>query len=328
MGRYVLKLLLQMVPLLIGITIISFAMMHLAPGGPMAVAVGDEEMQASLTPEQVDRIRARYGLDQPIHIQYFRWVSNMARGDFGTSFTQNRPVGTIILERLPNTLYLMFVVIVLAYLIAIPIGVWSAIRQYSVFDMSVTTLAFWGQAMPNFWLALLLIFTFAIRYPGIPTSGMATYGVDLSTSGFVEVLFDRLRHFILPVTVLTAQRTTALTRYMRSSMLDVIRLDYVRTARAKGLAERAVLYRHALKNAILPVITLAGFTLSQLFSGSVIVERIFSWPGLGNLSIQAIFQRDYAIIMAFVTIGALLTVTGMLLVDIAYAYVDPRIRFD
>ncbi|MEX2356164.1 MAG: ABC transporter permease [Thermaerobacterales bacterium] len=326
MSKYALKLLIQMIPLLLGISLVSFTIMHLAPGGPMMIVAGDSE--ATLDPEQVALLRARYGLDQPIPVQFVKWLSNIARGDFGMSFIENRPVLDMIMERLPNTLYLNLVVLLVTYALTIPIGVMSALRQYSRFDIGVTTVAFWGQAMPNFWFALLLIVTFAIPIQWVPTSGMATHEVTLTDAGFMAVVLDRLKYLMLPAIVLITERLTGLTRYMRASMLEVVGQDYVRTARAKGLSERVVIYRHALKNAILPIITLAGFTLSALFSGSVIVERIFSWPGVGNLSIQSIFQRDYSVVMAFNIIGATLTIMGMLLVDLAYAFIDPRIRFD
>jgi len=323
---YIIRRTLQMIPLLIGITVISFSIMHLAPGGPIGILGG--EGNAQLDVQQIERLRAKYGLDKPIPVQYVVWLGNLIKGDFGISFAEHRPVLEIIAERLPNTLYLNLVVLILSYALAIPIGVASALRQYSPFDMTVTTLAFWGRAMPNFWLALLLIFAFAIRIDWIPTSGMATYGVRAAEEGFLAVLIDRLRYLLLPVIVLVTSRMTGLTRYMRSSMLEVIREDYIRTARAKGLSERIVIYRHALRNALLPIVTLAGFTLSALFSGSVIIEHIFSWPGLGSLSIRAIWQRDYSVVMAFNTIGAFLTILGLFLSDLAYGLVDPRIRYD
>jgi len=323
---YIIRRTLQMIPLLIGITVISFSIMHLAPGGPIGILGGEGNEQLDV--QQIERLRAKYGLDKPIPVQYVVWLGNLIKGDFGISFAEHRPVLEIIAERLPNTLYLNLVVLILSYALAIPIGVASALRQYSPFDMTVTTLAFWGRAMPNFWLALLLIFAFAIRIDWIPTSGMATYGVRAAEEGFLAVLIDRLRYLLLPVIVLVTSRMTGLTRYMRSSMLEVIREDYIRTARAKGLSERIVIYRHALRNALLPIVTLAGFTLSALFSGSVIIEHIFSWPGLGSLSIRAIWQRDYSVVMAFNTIGAFLTILGLFLSDLAYGLVDPRIRYD
>ena len=326
MRTYVMRTLLQMIPLMLGITLIAFCIMHLAPGGPISLMSG--ESGDDLDAEQIQRLREQYGLDRPLPVQYVNWAGRLLRGDFGMSFAENRPVSVMIVERLPNTLYLNMVVLVLTYLIAIPVGIISAVRQYSAFDMTVTTLAFWGQATPNFWLALLLIYALALPISWIPTSGMASLGVSISSHGLVAVVLDRMRYLLMPTIVMVTAGVCGLTRYMRSSMLEVVREDYIRTARSKGLAERVVLYRHALRNALLPIVTLAGFTLASLFSGSVVIEQIFSWPGLGSLSIRSIFQRDYNVVMAINTVGAFLTVVGLLLADIAYALVDPRIRFD
>lgn len=324
MFRYVLRRLWQMLFLLIGISIISFSIMYLAPGDPVDMLVERNAPQIVK-----DRIREIYGLDQPIYIQYVRWVSRAAQGDFGRSFISGEPVMKMILERLPYTLYLNLVVMVLIYLIAVPMGIISALRQYSKLDHAITLMAFVGQSMPGFWLAMLLVYLIAVPSHGlVPTSGMASYGVNIHTSPFLTVVIDRLRYLLLPAFVLIFGDLAGVARYMRSTMLEVIRQDYVRTARAKGLSWSAVNYKHALRNALLPIVTLLGLELPILFSGAFILEVIFSWPGLGLVMMRAIQQRDYPVVMAFNTIGATLMVAGNFLADLLYLVVDPRIKYD
>lgn len=311
-----------MIPLLIGITLVSFAIIQLAPGSPI-----DFLTSRMSPPEELARIRAVYGLDQPIHVQYWLWATKMIRGDFGRSFVEGRPVIDMILERLPATLYLNIVAAVVIYVVALPVGIISALRQYSGFDMAVTTGVFFGLALPNFWFAMLLIYYVAIPNPWIPISGISTFGVTLERAGLWPFLVDRLRYLLLPTIVMATGGMAGVTRYMRSQMLEVIRQDYIRTARAKGLSERIVIYKHALRNAMLPIVTLLGFELPILFSGSVIIESIFAWPGLGRLSIRAIYQRDYMVVMAFLVIGGTLMVIGNFLADLLYVVVDPRIKY-
>ncbi len=322
MTRYLARRIMQMVPLLLGISILSFSIMHLAPGDPVELLT-----ERMATPEEVARIRTLYALDRPIHVQYWVWLNRVLRGDFGRSYVEGRPVMDMIVERLPYTLYLNFVVLIVTYLLALPIGIISALRQYSRFDHLVTNFAFWGQAMPSFWFAYLLIYFVALRVSFIPVAGMSTYGYTLASVGWQAFIVDRLRYLILPVTVMTFGGMAGLTRYMRSSMLEVIRQDYVRTARSKGLSERVVIYKHALRNALLPIVTMIGMELPYLFSGTFIIEVIFSWPGLGMIMMRAIFQRDYQVVMAFNTIGAALMVVGNFIADLLYVVVDPRIRY-
>ncbi len=321
--RYLRRRLLQMLIILVGISIVSFSIMHIAPGSPVDLLVERNAPQS-----EKDRIAHIYGLDKPVYVQYFKWLGLVIRGDFGRSFISGEPVLKMILDRLPYTLYLNLVVAIVIYLLAIPIGVISALKQYSWVDHAVTLFAFIGQAMPTFWLAMLLIYFIAIPVPWLRTSGLATYGVNVHTTPFLEVVIDRLRYLILPASVMIFTSIAGLARYMRSSMLEVIRQDYVRTARAKGMSERTVNFKHALRNALLPIVTLLGFELPILFSGSFILEVIFSWPGLGLVAMRAIGQRDYMVIMAFNTIGATLTVIGTFLADLLYVAVDPRIRYD
>lgn len=323
MLTYIARRLLWMIPLLLGISIINFTIMKLAPGDPVSVLVG-----RNATPDQRERIRVVYGLDQPLHIQYLKWLGQILKGDLGRSFVDGRPVKDHILERLPYTLYLNFFIMILIYVVSIPIGIISALKQYSKFDHSVTFVAFLGQAVPSFWIALLLIYAIVHwNIPYIPITGAATIGVSLKTDSLFVVLLDRAKYMLLPMLVIAFSDMAGTTRYMRSSMLEVIRQDYVRTARAKGLPEKVVIMKHALRNALLPIVTLLGFELQLLFSGSVIIEQIFSWPGLGMLGIRAIWQRDYQIVMALNMIAAVLMVIGNLLSDLLYAVVDPRIKY-
>lgn len=316
-----------MIPLLILATMIAFAIMQLAPGGPENMILAGED--ASIDPSALVALREQWGLNDPIHVQYARWIGNVVKGDFGYSYFQRRPVVEIITEALPNTLQLSIVVLVLSYSIAIPIGIISAVKQYSWFDYTVTGVAFLGQAAPNYWVALLLIYYVAMKSGGaIPTNGITTQGVNLETYGWISVLLDRLKYMLLPLSVMVFGSLTGLTRYMRSSMLEVLKEDYTRTARAKGLAEKVVIYKHALRNAILPIVTVSGYQLSALVGGSVIIETIFSWPGIGRVSFDAVNARDYMVSMAVLLMAGVLTLVGFLIVDIVYVMVDPRIKYD
>lgn len=316
-----------MIPLLILATMIAFSIMQLAPGGPENLLLSSED--ASLDPSKLAELRAQWGLDDPIPVQYGRWLKNVVTGDFGYSYAQRRPVIEVVKDALPNTLQLSIVVTILTYAIAIPLGVISAVKQYSKFDYAVTGLAFIGQAAPSYWVALLLIYYVAMKSHGvIPTNGIATQGIDLSTYGFLSVLADRAKYMIMPVIVLTFGGLTGLTRFMRSSMLEVLKEDYTRTARAKGLSEKVVVYKHALRNALLPIITLSGGLLSSLIGGAVITETIFSWPGLGRVTIDAVNNRDYPVSMAVLLMSGVMALVGFLLVDILYVVVDPRIKYD
>lgn len=323
MGKYIARRIMQMIIVIIGITVISFTIMQLAPGDPVDILAG-----RTATPEQKAHIKQLYGLDRPVLEQYFNWVSKVFRGDFGHSFITGKPVLRMILERLPATLWLNFWAMIIIYVLAIPIGMISALKQYSWFDYISTTLAFLVRAMPAFWLALLLVYFVGMRVEGIEISGMTTYGVNWGQLPFFTVLKDRLSYIILPLIVLSFGGMAGITRFMRASMLDVIHQDYVRTARAKGLPEKKVITRHAMRNALLPIVTLIGFELPILFSGSVIIETIFSWPGIGLLAINSIFQRDYLVIMSFNLMGAIMTVIGMFIADMLYLVTDPRIKYN
>lgn len=314
MASYILRRLFTAIPLLIGITLLSFLLIKLAPGDPGSMLLDPQIRAADLV-----GFKERYGLNDPIHVQYFRWLGHMLQGEFGTSLIrQGTPVSEMILERLPNTLLLMIVSTVIAILISIPIGVLSARKQYSLTDYSVTFLSFIGLATPNFWIGLMLLMVFSVHLGWFPTGGVATLNAPFS-------LWDRIHHLILPAFVLATADMAGLTRYTRTSMLEVLKQDYIRTARAKGFRERRVVYGHGLRNALIPFVTIFGLMLPSFIGGAVIVEKIFSWPGIGQLFIDSAFQRDYPVLMAMTVIASALVVIGNLIADILYAVVDPRI---
>lgn len=315
MINYIIKRVIMMIPILFGISILSFAIMYAAPGKP-AILNLDPEIPPEVREAQAERL----GLNDPIPVQYVRWLKNVSKGDFGTSYARKMPVTDMILDRLPNTILLMASSLFLAAIIAIPFGVISATRQYSMTDYGVTVGSFLGLATPNFWLGIMLIMVFSVQLGWTPVGGISTIGADFS-------LLDRLRHLILPALVLATADMAGLTRYTRSSMLEVINQDYIRTARAKGFRERRVVYKHGLRNGLIPVITMFGLMLPTMIGGSAIVESVFNWPGIGKMFIDATFQRDYPVIMAITMFGALLTVIGNLIADILYAVLDPRIEY-
>ncbi|MBG9884710.1 Glutathione transport system permease protein GsiC [Bacillus paralicheniformis] len=316
MITYIIRRTLMSIPILFGITILSFAIMKAAPGDPMALM-----MDPTISAGDREKFIEKYGLDEPEHVQYLKWLGNMVQGDFGTSIVRKgTPVTDLIMARLPNTLLLMLVSTILALLISIPLGVLSARRPYSKLDYGITFTSFIGLAVPNFWLGLILIMFLSVNLGWFPTGGVMTLNADFS-------LWDRIHHLILPAFVLATADMAGLTRYTRSSMLDVLRQDYMRTARAKGFKENRVVYKHGLRNGLLPVITIFGLMIPSFIGGAVVTEQIFSWPGLGKLFVDSAFQRDYPVIMAMTVISATLVVIGNLVADILYAMVDPRIEY-
>jgi peptide/nickel transport system permease protein len=318
MLSYIIRRTLMAIPLLLGITVLSFGIMHLAPGGPISLVV---DMDPNITQADIDRMKESLGLNDPLYVQYLRWIGDMFQGDFGDSLIRKGvSVGELIMDRLPNTLLLMIVSTLFAVVISIPFGVISATKQYSKIDYTVTVTSFLGLATPNFWLGLILIMVFSVNLGWFPTGGTSTLGADFS-------IWDRLHHLILPAFVLGTADMAGLTRYTRSSMLEVINQDYIRTARAKGFKEQKVIYKHGLRNGLIPIITIFGLMLPSFIGGSVIVESIFGWPGIGKLFVDAAFQRDYPIIMALTVISSVLVVLGNLLADILYAKFDPRIEY-
>lgn len=322
MLSYLLQRVLMLIPLFIGITLITFVVIHLAPGEPV-------EMQTALNPKASaksrERMREFYGLDKPLHVQYISWLGRLSRLDFGRSFAPDgRPVIQKIKERIPVTLSINLIALVLEFGLAIPIGIIAATNRNSLIDKGITLFVFLGFAVPTFWLSLLMMYVFGVKLGILPISGLHSLGGDKLT-GFAWLL-DTARHLVLPLGVATFGALAGLSRYTRATMLEVISQDYITTARGKGLPERVVIYRHALRNALLPIITILGFSLPGLIGGSVIFETIFAIPGMGQLFYQGVMSRDYPLVMGILVIGALLTLVGNLLADMAYAVADPRIR--
>lgn len=322
MISYIIKRLFVIIPMLIGISLITLIIMHLAPGDPASLRYG-------LNPEVSQSARAKlvelYGLDKPVLEQYLMWLKRIATLDFGRSLIDDRPVMTKIAERLPATLLLNLCSLILIFGIALPIGVTAAVKYNSLFDRVTTVLVFIGFATPTFWFALVLITVFGFHLGWFPISGMRPWYAEYYTLG--AGIKDLLWHLVLPVIATSLTGLAGISRYAKSSMLEAIRQDYVRTARAKGLKEARVVYRHALKNALLPIITILGFILPSLIGGSFIFETIFAWPGMGRLGYEAIMSYDYTTVMGVGVISTFLTLLGILLSDIAYAVVDPRIRY-
>jgi peptide/nickel transport system permease protein len=345
LGHYIVRRLFQAIVILILLSILFFALVNLAPGGPLA-GYGQSR---HVRPERIALLKRQLGLDKPLAVKYVIWLigndwmqvdtngdgmmesygtrRGILRGDFGFSFRTREPVSKVIAERFPNTLLLMGITLLVSTLIAIPIGIISAVKQYSAFDISLTTLSFAGQAIPDFWLGLILLLIFYawLKNPLTGESLLPSGGIYSIGSTFS--LVDRIRHLILPVATGALGWIAWYSRFMRSSMLDVVHQDYLRTARAKGLTERQVLYKHALRNALIPMVTLFALDLPYVFGGAVFVEMLFSWPGMGQLYYQAALQRDYPILLAILVIGAVFILLSNLLADIFYAILDPRIRY-
>jgi peptide/nickel transport system permease protein len=327
MGRYITRRLLQLIPVLWIISVIVFILLQLTPGDPVAAL----EDNPNITAADRERYAEMLGLNDPLHIKYLKWSKNLVTGNWGISIATKRPVLVEIWTRLPNTIRLMLVAQITTLLLALPIGIISAVRQYSIFDHISTSFAFIGQSIPVFWFGLLLIMVFSLTIkdpdgtPFLPSGGM--YNLRLYDDETAP-LSNRLEHMILPVVMLTMFGAGRYTRFMRSSMLDVLHQDYLDTARAKGLRERAVILLHALKNAAAPVVTIIALELPLVFSGAVFTETIFSWPGMGRLFIRSVERTDYDLVMGIVMMNAFLILIFNLLADIVYAYLDPRVRYD
>lgn len=320
MRQYITRRLLQMIPVLLGVTLIIFLIFHFAPGDPVS-SMGNQRMTA----QKAAQLRHLYGLDQNIFVQYGNWLKNVVlHFDFGNSYKYKRAVSKVMGSYVWNSFYLAIAAYIFSIIIAVPIGVVSATKQYSAFDSIFTVFALIGISIPAFFFGLLLIKWFAIDLKLFPVSGMTTTG---SNNTGLKNITDILYHMFLPFLVLTLSSLASLMRYTRTSMLEVIRQDYIRTARAKGLKEKVVIYKHALRNGLIPVVTILGLSLPGLFGGAIITEQIFAWPGIGHVSLQAISVRDYPLLMGFYTLLAILTLVGNLLADISYALVDPRIRY-
>ena len=313
--KYLMRRVLGAIPLLFGVSLILFAVLHLAPGSPLDLYANNP----AVTPEALENIRVSLGLDRPLPEQYVRWFGSFLRGDWGYSIRTNNPAIEDALSRLPATLLLSGSAFLIALVIALPLGIVSAARRYTWVDHTVTLFSFLGISTPVFWLALMAQLLFSVQLGWLPSAGIASVG-----DGSVA---DRLRHLVLPASVLSLAFVAGWSRYVRSSMIEVLNLDYVRTARAKGLRERIVTYRHALKNALIPVVTVIALDLAMLFSGAVITETVFAWPGLGRLFIESMNGRDYPVLLGLMMFGSFGLILVNLLTDLLYAFLDPRVRY-
>jgi peptide/nickel transport system permease protein len=321
MSSYLAKRLAGLVPLLIGITIVSFFVIHLAPGGPVDT---QGAMNPKLSAQARDKMEKLYGLDQPLWVQYGQWLSKIVRFDFGRSFVDGEKVSAKITRAVPVTLLINFLSLALILLVGIPIGVASALKKGSLFDQSCTFLSLAGYSVPTFWLSLLLMSLFGVRLQWLPVAGLSSLFHE--QMGFWQKTVDMGRHLVLPLSVALVTGLAGVSRFVRAGMGDVLKQNYIRMARAKGLSEARVLYGHALKNALLPVVTILGLSVPGLLGGSVIFESVFSIPGMGRLFFNSVFSRDYPVIMGILVLGAVLTLLGNLLADAAYGILDPRAR--
>lgn len=317
--KFIIRRLILAIPTLLGITMLTFAIQRAAPGDPVRTFTYAEP---DISQEEVARLRSQLGLDKPLPVQYLLWLGRIARLDMGRSYATHRPVTEMMGERIVNTLILSLTALLIALPVGIILGVYSAFKQGTIGDNIGRVFAVLGNTVPHFWLGLLFILVFAVHLRWFPSSGASTLG----RQGFD--LLDRLWHLFLPAIVLATGGIANYSRYMRTETLEIIRQDYIRTAYAKGLVPWVVLYRHALRNAFIPLVTILGGSLASLFSGALVIENVFSWPGMGRLGYDAVLQRDYPVLMGLIVISSVLVILGYLLADIAYAIVDPRIRHE
>lgn len=319
---YVIRRLLVIIPTFFFISIVVFTLIHLAPGDPVMAMISRHPPSR----EVMDLLRKQLGLDQPIPVQYVLWVSRLLRGDLGFSYISGRPVWSMLQEKIWSTVELMLLAEIVSVAIAVVLGVIAAVKHHTLIDGASSLAALIGYSAPNFWLALIAMLVFALWLKWLPTFGMVSPGVTFASP--LNALFDHIKHLVLPVSILVITWTAYLFRLVRASMLEVLQQDYIITARAKGVRERAVIYKHALRNALLPVVTYLGFSMGFLLSGAAVIEYIFSWPGLGDFMVTAASIRDYTVIMGLAMIIALMVLVANLAADITYAVVDPRIRYD
>jgi peptide/nickel transport system permease protein len=313
MARYIVNRLVQSFVLIVFVSLLTFFLIHSAPGGPAVLLAPD------MSKEQIERARKDLGLDDPIPVQYARWAGLVARGNLGKSYSQGLPVTDLLARRLPETLELVFTGLALAVIAGVIIGIVSARKQYSLTDKVLTGFSFFGMSVPVFWLGLMLIIFFSINLKLLPSSGSYTLGTPAS-------ILDRLVHLILPAVVLATVNLAQIARYTRSSMLEVLNSDYLRTARAKGLKERVVLNRHALRNALIPIVTVVGLMIPRLVSGVAITESVFTWPGMGSLAVDSAVQRDYPVVMGITLMVSVLVVVTNFITDVSYLILDPRVK--
>lgn len=324
MTGYIIRRLLLMFPLLLGVSIITFLIIQAAPGDPVSLMLAESRGAPQISGEDLEEIKEKYGLNKPLPLRYLDWLFQVLQGNFGRSLISGQDVASMMFEALPNTIKLSGAALVIALVIGLPLGVLSAIKQYSIWDHALTFLAFLGISVPTFWLGLMLLIVFGVYLQLLPTLGMSSI---IPVEGFFPSLWDSFTHYVLPVSAIVLVRLAAYIRFQRSAMLDVIRQDYIRTARAKGLTENVVILVHAWRNALLSIITLLGFTFVVLIEGSVVIEFIYNWPGMGLISINGVLNRDYNVVMAVVLLSGTGIVFGTLLSDILYAVVDPRVRY-
>lgn len=322
MPKLILRRLLQAVPLLLIISLLVFGVVELAPGDAAQMYIDPEK---GADPAYIDQIRQSLGLDQPVHVRYLAWLGKTLSGDLGYSFRTRRPVSLEIGDRLPNTLLLSGSALILSFVLAVPIGVISAVKRNTFIDYALSVLALVGISVPIFWVALLLLQVFAFQLDWVPASGMRSVREEYTG---IRAVIDMLHHMLLPTFVLSFAQMASWSRYQRSALLDVLGQEYMRTAQSKGLPNRRVLLVHALRNSLLPMITVAGISVPSIVTGAYITETIFSWPGIGRLGVTSIGGRDYPVIMAVTLLSALLIILSSLIADIAYAWADPRIRYD
>ncbi|MDO4323158.1 MAG: ABC transporter permease [Lachnospiraceae bacterium] len=315
MYKYIIKRILIAIPVLIGITIIDYAIMCMA-GSPLEMLQGPRISEAAVEAKKV-----ALGLDKPFYIQYFVWLGQLLHGDMGYSIKSYQPVSEMIASHLGPTLLLMGVSLVVSLLLAVPAGIYSAIHQYEKGDYAVVTMSFLGSSIPGFFLSLLLIYIFTVKLGWLPSSGMTTLGAG---GGFLDVA----KHMVMPVIVLSFSMAGSNIRYIRSAVLEILQQDYLRTARAKGIGHFRVINKHALRNALVPIVTVIGMEIPTLFGGAVIIEQVFSWPGLGLMTMSAITSRDYPVIMGVCLLSAVVVLVANLVTDILYAFVDPTIQLD
>jgi peptide/nickel transport system permease protein len=334
MKWYIIKRLLQIIPVVLGVTLIAFALIHLAPGDPVRTMLGQHATQ-----QEIDQIRAKYGLDQPLFVQYFIWLGDVLHGDLGRSILTHEQVTTEIGSRFPNTIELAIAAMIFAILIGVVAGIISATKQYSVADYSVMGIALFGISMPVFWLGIMLMMIFGVFLGWLPIGGRIDLLLPFNRiTGFMVVdsiitangaaLISVLRHLILPAIALGTIPMAIIARTTRSSMLEILRQDFIRTERAKGLSERKVIYKHAIRNAMVPVVTVIGLNFGLLLSGAILTETVFSWPGVGRLVVDAVYARDYPLVIGCVLVFALVFVIVNLITDLLYTYIDPRIHYD
>jgi peptide/nickel transport system permease protein len=319
MFNVIVRRLMFSVPLLISVSLVSFGILKSAPGDPVAMYLSQPFERAPQ--EVIDAMRARLGLDRPLHVQYLTWLKETVRGNLGTSMRNFEPVHEIIARTLPQTILLMGLSFVIGLAAGILLGIYSALRPYGIGDQFLGFIASLGYAVPNFWLGLMLIYLFSMKLGWLPSGGM------MSMRDMGDPLLDRLRHLILPITTIVFRDIVVWMRYQRDSLLTVLGEDYIRTARAKGLVVWVVVAKHALRNSLIPVISLIGMSMPRLLTGSYVIENVFSWPGMGRVGLDAINNRDYPLILGILLLSSVLVVMGNLLADISYALIDPRIKY-